>query len=181
MPRTDLLDAGVVIVLQRTGHLDALASIAAQFKLLVVEEVYDEVTNPPGGKYANEAAQAKAALDVHTESVSLDPTSDAARRLDALRSRKKKITKADLGEAASVAWLLDHADTTFVTRDAAASFLALDELQSRVTTFFQFLRDAVDAGTLDAEKARLVATAAPITDGVRAVPPLWWDAWIAGK
>ena len=180
MPRY-VLDAGVVIALQRTGHLDALASIATRFTLLVIEEVYDEVADPFGGKYAAEAAQAKAALDVHANVVSIDPTSDAGRRLDALRARKKKSTKADLGEAASIAWAFENADAVFVTRDYLASFLALDELHGRVTTFFQFLREAVEAGGLEPAKARLIATAASITDGVRAIPPLWWDAWLAGK
>lgn len=183
MPGRYLLDANVIIPLQRTGHLDALVSIGACLDLLLVEEAYDEVTDPRGGKHTTEASSARAVLDANAMIICLDPASAAATRLDALRSRSKKRTKANLGETASIAWAFDQEDkVVLVTRDVAAAFLALDELpKTRVITFFRFLRDAVEADALSTDRARAIAIAATITNGVTATPPLWWDDWLSRR
>lgn len=176
-----LLDAGILIGLQKIGHLDALASIATKVTLVIVEEVYDELTEPRGGKHRTEAGLAKVALDLHTTQVSIDPMGAAGRRLDALRARKRKATAADLGEDASVAWAFDQKDCVLVTRDFAGAFLALDELRGRAMTFFHFIYDVVDAGALPIAKAREIGAATPVTPGVTLTPPLWWKEWLADR
>jgi predicted nucleic acid-binding protein len=176
-----LLDAGIVIALQRTKALNILAAVGVKIELLIVEEVYDEVVDPRGGKYSIEAKDARAVLDSHVKLVTIDPTSKAAMCLDALRSRKRKPTRTDLGEAASISWAVEHRDCTFVTRDAAAAYLALEELMGRVMSFFSFLRMTVDETALDATVVRDIGDVAPNTMGVRCVPPLWWNEWRDAK
>jgi hypothetical protein len=103
-----LLDSGIVIALQRVGHLGALSNISTKLPLLIVEEAYDEVVEPRGGKYVTESKQAQSTLDGCATTVTIDPTGEAAVRLSALRSRKSKGTVAGLGEAASIAWAFDQ-------------------------------------------------------------------------
>ncbi|MCC6667713.1 MAG: hypothetical protein IT375_28465 [Polyangiaceae bacterium] len=176
-----LLDANAVIPLQRTGQLDALVAIGAKLQLLVVEEVYDELCEPRGGKLSREAAEMRRALDGNVTLASIEPESAASARFDALKARKRGGIKSNLGEAASVAWAADHDDVVFVTRDAAAAFLALNELGSRVTTFFQLIREAVELGALAPSKARLIGDTCSVTSGVEADPPLWWNEWLVSK
>ena len=175
-----LLDAGVVISLQRTGHLDVLASLGSHADLALVEEVYDELVRPRSGKYPRAASEAKAVLDAHVTVVSIDVGSDAAERLLALRARRTS-ARADLGESASIAWAVDHAEYIFVTRDAAASYLALEELQGRTRSFYHFLREAVELAALDRVTAKAIADAAEQSPGVNAAPPLWWTDWVSGR
>lgn len=84
-----LLDANAVIPLQRTGQLDALVAIGAKLQLLVVEEVYDELCEPRGGKLSREAAEMRRALDGNVTLASIEPESAASARFDALKARKR--------------------------------------------------------------------------------------------
>ena len=172
-----LIDAGFIIALQRVSHLDALQGLSARFSLVMVEEAYDEVTEPRSGKHATEARQAAIALEAVSVQ-SIDPESQAAARLHALRTRRAKVTRADLGEDASIAWAADHPTFVFVTRDRGAAFLALNELRGRTMTLFHFLREAVEVGALEPARARAMADAISTTKGVSAVPPLWWQGWL---
>jgi len=176
-----LLDSGIVIALQRVGHLGALSNISTKLPLLIVEEAYDEIVEPRGGRYVTESKQAQSTLDGCATTVTIDPTGEAAVRLSALRSRKSKGTVAGLGEAASIAWAFDQNDCVFVTEDVAATFLALDELRGRVITFFSFLRVAVDAGGLDVAAARAIGEATPTAQGVQRAPPSWWSTWVGDR
>ncbi len=68
---TYVLDTGVVVGLQKSGHLGVLANAAKAVRLVLVEDVYDEVIAPRGGKRAVEAKEAPLidASDVKTESI----------------------------------------------------------------------------------------------------------------
>ena len=78
---TYVLDTGVVVGLQKSGHLGVLANAARAVRIVLVEDVYDELTAPRGGKRAVEAKDAKAlidASDVKTESILMgSPMADA--------------------------------------------------------------------------------------------------------
>ncbi len=176
--RRYLLDAGVVIALQRTGHLDALASLGVRCDMTLVEEVYDELVRPACGKHSLAASAARAVLDAQVSVVSIDVGTEAANRLLALRARRTSV-KADLGESASIAWAAEHEDYVFVTRDAAASYVALEELRGRVRSFYYFLREAVEFAAFDRVTAKAIADAAQVTPGVLATPPLWWTDWVS--
>jgi len=170
-----LLDTGVVIMLQRIGHLDRLAELAKVFDLSVVEEVFDELTRPRNGKHAELAKAAQLALAAVSK-VSLDVGSVAAAALPKLLGQPREISRQD---AVSMAWILyEGTSHTFVTRDALCAYRALEELQGRrVLGVFAFLREAVEAGALTRMAVQQIAEAAVSTNGVRERLPSWWTTW----
>ena len=175
--RAYLLDACTLVLLQRTGHLGILESLGAHFDLAVVEEVYDELTDPPRGRHKKAAQQAKALLDAHVMLVCIEVGTPASDRLAHLRAGRTN-PKADLGEHASIAWAADNDRYWLLTRDGRSALLALEELRGRVRAVFDFLREAVEAQAIDRKIARAIAESAR-QPGINAVPPSWWDNFVA--
>lgn len=175
-----LLDTGIVLGFQKSGQLDALTDAAAHVSIAVVEEVYDEITDPRGGKHAASALKAKTAIDASNIKLrSIAVGSLEAATFGALRLGKTSPT-ADLGEAASIALAAHDDSLTFVTNDAAASLKALQELRGRTLSFHPFVAILVECGALTAGKAGVLATAVRGLGDWRARHPLWWDAWLTG-
>jgi hypothetical protein len=174
-----LLDTGIVLGFQKAGHLDALVGSAARVPLALAEEVYDEITDPRGGRHGDAAARAKRAIDGSAIDVRSIMTGSAAETtFSALRAGRASPT-ADLGEAASIALAAHDPDLTFVTNDAAASLRSLQELRGRTLSFHPLLRALVEGGGLPAARAGELAVAIRTLGDWRATHPLWWDAWLA--
>lgn len=132
--RTYVLDTGVLVALQRAGHLSALVDISERVTLVVLEEVRDELIEGAKPKHAKAAEQARITLEGSQIRVEvIDITEPAAARLAALRAGKT--SDSDLGEAASIAWAASRPDAMFVTRDGQAALLGLEELRGRVMGF----------------------------------------------
>lgn len=169
-----LLDANVVIHFQRSGALDVLA--ASTLKLVVVEEVWDELTAPRNAAHGAAAAEVKRRLEpvVDVESIGID--SPAGMALAALRAGNT--SRTNLGEDASTALAMFAADLVLVTDEPRAAFRALNELGGRVMVAHPFFRLLVETGNLDRERAAAIAD-----DWVakgRSSRPSWWDAWVSG-
>jgi predicted nucleic acid-binding protein len=171
-----LLDSGIIVALQRTDQLALLTSIARVLPLLVVEEVFDELTDPREGRHATGAAEARAAMEGSVHVVSIQLGSAAATLMDGLLRGRKR----NAGECASVAWAAqeEHVDVTFVLRDGRFAYTALEELRGRVQGLHGFLRTTVERGAFPAATAGALAAAAAHTPGVELLPPLWWDDWL---
>jgi hypothetical protein len=176
-----LLDTGIVLGFQKSGHLEALTEASGRVRIAIVEEVYDEITDPRGGKHAVAACQAKRAIDGSgIELRSIPVGSPAASTFSLLRIGKTSPT-ADLGEAASIAVAVHDGSVTFVTNDAAASLRALQELRGRTLSFHPFLGILAEGGGLPATRAGAIAQAIRGLGDWRASHPLWWDAWLADR
>lgn len=173
-----LLDTGIVLGFQKSKHLDALVAASTRVSIAFVEEVYDEITDPRGGKHAAAAEQAKVAIDgsrIAVRSIAVD--SPEAATFAALRRGKSSPT-ADLGEAASIALSAHDTGITFVTNDAAASLRALQELRGRTLSFHPFLALLVERGAIHVHTAAVLATGIRTLGDWRASHPLWWDSWL---
>ncbi|WP_437944908.1 hypothetical protein WME98_28435 [Sorangium sp. So ce296] len=172
-----MLDTGVLVALQRAGHLSILVDISERVTLVMLEEVRDELIVDAKPKHAKAAEQARITLEgsrIRVEEIQIaDP---AAARLQALRAGKT--SASDLGEAASIAWAMSRPEASFVTRDGQAALLGLEELRGRAMGFFQFLAELVDLGALDVSVAGQVAEDTVKASGVTARVPLWWPDWI---
>ena len=154
-----LLDTGIVLGFQKGGHLEALITAAAVVSIVLVEEVYDELTEPRNGRHEEAAARAKTALDASRITVrSIRTGSDAAATFAALRTGKKSAT-ADLGETGCIALAAHDPSLTFITNDAAASLRSLQELRGRTMSFHPFVAAVVESGALSPAAAASVATA----------------------
>jgi hypothetical protein len=176
-----LLDTGIVLGFQKASQLDALTDAAAHVPIAIVEEVYDEVTEPRGGKHAALASLAKRAIDgSNIELRSIAVGSPESATFGAFRAGKSSPT-ADLGEAASIALAAHDGSLTFVTNDAAASLRALQELRGRTLSFHPFLAILVERVGLSAARAGALATTIRGLGDWRATHPLWWDAWLASR
>jgi len=164
---------------QKARHLDALTEASAHVPLIMVEEVYDEVTDPRNGKHADAASRAKFAIDgskINRRSIALG--SIHATTFASLRTGKSSAT-ADLGEAASIALAAHDASLTFVSNDAAATLRGLQELRGRTLSFHPFVAVLVERGALTMAKAGTLATAIRALGDWKATHPLWWDNWLA--
>jgi hypothetical protein len=173
-----LLDTGIVLGFQKSGHLDALTDSARVLPIGLVEEVYDEITDPRGDRHKKAAAEAQTAIDgsrIEVRSIALG--SAAAQTMGTLRLGKTSRT-ADLGEAASIAVAAHDPVLTFVTNDAAASLRALQELRGRTLSFHPFLALVVEAGGLSSERAAHIAKAIQALSDWRATHPHWWERWL---
>jgi hypothetical protein len=178
-PRRYLLDTGIVLIFQKTGHLEALTLATRTVNILLVEEVYDEVTEPRNDKHKEAASAAKTTLDdSDAEVVSILLGSPVADTYSALRGGKQSAT-ANVGESASIAYAAHNRDVVFVTNDRAASFLALRELRGRTMTFHT-LTVLVDDRAMVRHRAKEVVDAIPGVKDLWAVRPLWWDDWVLG-
>jgi hypothetical protein len=177
---TYVLDTGVVVGLQKSGHLGVLANAAKAVRLVLVEDVYDELIAPRGGKRAVEAKEAKTlidASDVQKESILIgSPMADA---YESLRTGKTSPT-ADVGEAASIAYAIHHPEAVFVANDRAAALRGLQELRGRTMSFHPFLRVLVDSrGVTRREAEQLGKDIRKLSDW-SAPEPLWWFDWALG-
>jgi predicted nucleic acid-binding protein len=173
-----LLDTGIVFGFLKPGHLGVLVSASNVVPLAIVEEVYDEVTDPRNGKHAMSAKQAKASIDasaIHVESIMLG--SAAADTLTAIRSGRT--SSSDVGEAASIALAVHDERYVFVTNDAAATKRALQELRGRTMTFHPFLRELVSRGALPSNQAAKLAVDIKSLKDWTAIEPVWWATWLA--
>lgn len=173
-----LPDAGILIRVQRAGHLPALAAAAATAPMALAQEVYDELTKPRQGKHALLAKQAKQILDgsqIQLRSVQLG--SPAATSFTRLRGNKTNVV-ADRGECASVALAIHDPTLRFVTIDRSMTFTALNELPGRVLTLHRFLRELVEGTHLARQAARDIADTVRPQGGMHAPEPEWWAAWI---
>ncbi len=177
---TYVLDTGVVVGLQKSGHLGVLAKAARAVRIVLVEDVYDEVTAPRGGKRAVEAKEAKTlidASDVKTESIPMgSPMADA---YEALRAGKSSPT-ADVGEAASIAYAIHHPVAVFVANDRAAALRGLQELRGRTMSFHPFLRELVDSRSVTRREAEQIGKDIRKLNDWNAPEPLWWFDWALG-
>ncbi|WP_437835482.1 hypothetical protein [Sorangium sp. So ce1153] len=175
--RAYVLDTGVLIALQRAGHLSILVDVSERVPLVVLEEVRDELIVDAGPRHARAAEQARITLEgsqIRVEAIAIaDP---AAARLQALRAGKT--SASDLGEAASIAWAGSRPEASFVTRDGQAALQGLEELRGRAMGFFQFLAELVDLGVLDVSVAAQAAEDTVKASGVTARAPLWWSDWV---
>jgi hypothetical protein len=175
-----LLDTGIVLGFQKCGHLDALTGAAGLVSLTLVEEVFDEITDPRGGKHAAEANAAKSLFAESKLGIRGIPIgSPAAATLWAIR--RGKTSTADLGEAASIALALHDRDLTFVTNDAAASLKSLTELRGRTLSFHPFLAALVEAGAVGVERSDEIAGAIRGLRDWGAVEPTWWSSWLTDQ
>jgi hypothetical protein len=116
---THLLDTGIVLAFQKSGHLDALTDASSASAIAIVEEVYDEITDPRGGRHAAAAADARILIDgskIQVVSVALG--SIEAATLTVFRTGKSSAS-SDRGEAAFV-------------RDGALGVERADEIDSAV-------------------------------------------------
>lgn len=175
-----ILDTGIVLGFQKANHLDALTEAAAHVPLIIVEEVYDELTDPRNGKHVDAASRARFAIDgsnIERRSIALG--SIEAMTFASLRIGKKSAT-ADLGEAASIAVAAHDASLTFVSNDAAAALRGLQELRGRTLSFHPFVAILVERGALTMAKAGTLAAAIRSVSDWKATHPLWWDPWMAG-
>jgi hypothetical protein len=177
-PTTYLVDTGVVLGFQKAGHLDALADAGHGISLVLVEEVYDEVTDPRNDKHAVAARDAKRLIDASKVRVcSISLGSPAAATHSSIRAGKKSAT-ADLGESASIAFAVHNAGFTFVTNDAAASLRGLQGLRGRTLSFHPFLALLVESGALLRHRSEAIAIAIRKLSDWRAIQPVWWDDWV---
>jgi hypothetical protein len=146
--------------------------------LALVEEVYDEVTEPRNGRHAAAAQDAKRLIDASKLGVCrITLGSPAAATHSLLRAGKKSAT-ADLGESASIAFAVHNAGFSFVTNDAAASLRGLQELRGRTLSFHPFLALLVESGALLRHRSETIAIAIQRLADWRAIEPVWWQDWI---
>jgi hypothetical protein len=175
---TYLLDTGIVLGFQKCGHLDALADAASSVAVALVEEVYDEITDPRGGKHVDAASKARRVIDASKISLCSIPLgSTEARTFSAIR--RGRTSSADLGEAASIAVAVHGPSYVFVTNDGAASLRSLQELRGRTMSFHPFLRVLADAGAIGPERSDEIATAIQGLRDWGATQPTWWGQWLA--
>jgi predicted nucleic acid-binding protein len=173
--REYVLDAGILIALQRAGHLSAIVEVSEKVTLVLLEEVYDELVRGPSN-HAKAAEQARSTLAQSRVGVmSIDHRDPAAAKLAAMRSGKT--STADLGEAASIAWATERASAVFVTADAKAALRGLEELRGRAIGFFQFLAEIMDLGGMDATLAAQIADDLRPSGLASVREPLWWRDW----
>lgn len=172
--RTYVLDACIVIAFQKTGHLPVLIDLSEQVKLVIVEEVQDELVNKASRHDAEQWRSVLVNSKIGVESI--DASDPAASVLAIFRTGKAN--DKDKGEAASIAWAVDKPDAIFISRDAGAAFHALDELRGRAMSFFQFLAELVELQALDPSVAAQVADDAARTPNVMARPPHWWPDFV---
>jgi len=168
-----LLDTGIVLGFQKSRHLDALMAGSVRVPPVITEEVYDEITDPHGGKHGPAASAAKKAIDgsrIEVRSIALG--SDAAMTFASLRIGKTSPT-ADLGEAASIAVAAHDRAITFVTNDGAASLRSLQELRGRTVSFHPFVAILVEAGGMPSSTASTIAQDIKRLGDWRATHPLW--------
>lgn len=166
-----LLDANVVIHFQRSGALDVLA--ASTLRLVVVEEVWDELTAPRNTSHRTAAAEVKRVLEPAVSVESIGVGSSAGRALTALRG--SNMSRTNLGEDASTALAMFATDLVLVTDEQRAAFRALNELRGRVIVAHPFLRLLVEKGDLDRQRASTIAN--DLVELGRSSRPSWWDAW----
>lgn len=172
-----LLDTGIVLGFQKSNQLHALIQAAENVPIAIVEEVYDEITDPRNGKHAASALSAKTAIGASKITVrSIAVGSPEAVTFGSLRLGKTSPT-ADLGEAASLALAAHDLGLTFVTNDAAACLKGLQELRGRTLSFHPFVAILVERGGMTMGTAGILAAAIRGLVDWRASHPLWWDGW----
>jgi hypothetical protein len=177
-----LLDTGIVVGFQKAGHLDALVQAASRVSLAIVEEVYDEiVTDAMMTKHRAAATEAKELIGTSRMVVrSLKLASVEAATHAAIRAGKTSAT-ADIGESASIALAAHDGDVIFVTNDAAASLLALQELRGRTMSFHPFLAMLVDSAAMAADKCATIAADIQKARDWRVKEPAWWVEWLKSQ
>ena len=180
-----MLDTGVVVVFQRGSALDAL-ELAATDGLVVVEEVFDELTGrlraPKDLDARERTSHARSFLTRVCDVVSVTPGSAADSRREALRKGRSS-TRADFGEDVSVAWAMEHDDVALVTNDERAVGRALRELPGRVRMTHELMLRIIELHPTAAPAMRSLAEAAAraLEDkaGWGSSCPLWWTDRVA--
>lgn len=175
--RRYVLDACIVIAFQKSGHLPRLIDLSERVKLVVVEEVQDEILKKASRQDAQQCRNALNKSKIQLEGIDAN---DPAAKIFAI-FRGGKATDKDRGESASIAWAVDKPDAVFISRDAGAVFHALEELRGRVLSFFQFLAELVELGALDISVAAQVADDAGRTPHVMARLPHWWPEFVQSR
>lgn len=169
MIRELLLDAQVVVELCHASKLDLLGGRSVP--LVVVEEVWDELTDSP-----NHVAQSRAihgALERHLRIESIMPETPEAATLAQLRS--SPTTTKNLGEAASIALASHRPEMVLVTNDRKAAFEAIRELRGRTIELYGFLRELSEGGAAReqiAEAQRAISSRRK-ADRLWSTPPDW--------
>lgn len=178
-----ILDANILTRFQDAGQLAALCRAASSVPLLIVEEVYDELTLQRPGDKAEILRKKRAAqniLDASAKSFlvrGIVPDSPAHHMLLALRSGRT--SERDIGEAASVALACEDPSLVFVCGDKNATLSALNELHSageRVLRPHVFLRRLLESGALHPDEA----LACSECFGNYGIKPSWWARWLGG-
>ncbi len=172
-----VLDAATVAAFQRQGLLPRLREAAAEGAFVLVDVVYNELTR---GDTAHQDAIRAAVSDgwLRVEPLSLEA---AAGHIIALMGDRRLGLTVDRGEAASIAWCVDHPDAVFVTPDKGgliAAFKHLYGLSVRAMSVQGFARWLVETRGLAVRDARAVLHYA---DQGGSLKPLWWDAWLAAQ
>lgn len=172
-----LLDTCIVAAFQQAGEIEAFVEIATAVPIVLVEEVYDELTDPSRGK-PERAREAKASLDGVVTVIGIVVGAPAAQTLAQLR--KTRSSTKDLGEDASIALALHDDRLTFVTHEARAVFDAVESIAPRVLTLHPFLRHIVGHGAIDRSVAcRISASILRAKKAEWRAPPAWCADWTA--
>ena len=171
---TWVLDACVLVRAQEADAIGDLLGVAARAPVVLVEDVYAELTDPQSTKaeVRRRAAEAKRAIDASRCAVVPIPLEGPVAEVVAYL-RGQRTTANDAGECASIALVSLTPDHWFVTSDRAATFVATREVDGRTVSLPWFLRKCVEGGILE----KPVAAAIAATERTR--PPAWWADWVA--
>jgi hypothetical protein len=175
--RMYVLDACIVIAFQKTGHLPVLINLSERVKIVIIEEVQDELIHKASRHDAEQWRNVLVNSKIGLESI--DANDPAATILATFRTGK--VNDKDKGEAASIAWAVDKPGAMFISRDAGAAFHALEELRGRAMSFYQFLAELVELDAMDISVAAQVADDAARTPYVMARPPYWWPSFVLSR
>lgn len=167
-----VLDTATVAAFQRTGRLAQL-KVAATPTFVLVDVVHRELT-----RHSNEhsAAIQTAVLDGWLQVEALAGTF-ATSVIEVTADGRTFGRKIDAGEAASIVWCEQRSTAVFVSPDLGALFSAFKHLygeQTRVLSFYGFVRRLADAGHLSPPDVRAVINYA---DQKGSMKPIWWDPW----
>lgn len=175
-----LLDTNVIVVFQKGAHLPALVAAASTVSLVVVDDVYDELTVPKPGKplraEMREATSVLGGSAIRVEEI-LGGSPE-----DDIRTNLRARGNPGPGEAASVAFAVGRDDHIVVTTDlkavagAAKLYAELPGKVGRVLGLHAFLRMLTEHDALEVAVAREVSDAGKAESNLE--PPLWWTAWL---
>lgn len=174
-----LLDSNVVITFQRASCLADLAGAAATVGLAIVDDVVEELTQPPRPADPVTAKMKEVSRVLGGGSIGVIPIV-AGSPEDGIREALRRLVGA--GEAASVAVAMRQPDLIFVTEDIRAVegerlrlYRELPGEVGRIIGIHSLLRVLVERGAISAQIAIKVSAAGDRSNGA----PLWWADWAA--